>query len=82
MPLVVKEFPGIVIAEEPEWKDSIRGSNGVVNLAGVPISTRWSPEVGITCSFRSSISIYYHLPFYLATSDYMNQRCKLFASLL
>ncbi|PQM39527.1 epimerase family protein SDR39U1 homolog chloroplastic isoform X1 [Prunus yedoensis var. nudiflora] len=41
----VKEFPGIVIAEEPEWKDSIRGSNGVVNLAGVPISTRWSPEI-------------------------------------
>jgi len=40
-----KDFPGIKIAEEPEWKDSIQGSTGVVNLAGLPISTRWSPEV-------------------------------------
>ncbi|GMH18160.1 hypothetical protein Nepgr_020001 [Nepenthes gracilis] len=40
-----KDFPGIVLAEEPQWKDSIRGSNGVVNLAGMPISTRWSPEI-------------------------------------
>ncbi|KAJ8767214.1 hypothetical protein K2173_013611 [Erythroxylum novogranatense] len=41
----VKDFPGIVIAEEPEWKDSIQGSNAVVNLAGLPVSTRWSPEI-------------------------------------
>ncbi|MED6131526.1 Complement component 1 Q subcomponent-binding protein, mitochondrial [Stylosanthes scabra] len=41
----VKEFPGIKIAEEPEWKNSIQGSTGVVNLAGMPISTRWSSEV-------------------------------------
>ncbi|PRQ24036.1 putative flavanone 4-reductase [Rosa chinensis] len=41
----VKDFPGIVIAEEPEWKDSIRGSTGVVNLAGMPISTRWTSEI-------------------------------------
>nr|XP_011458296.1 PREDICTED: epimerase family protein SDR39U1 homolog, chloroplastic isoform X2 [Fragaria vesca subsp. vesca] len=41
----VKDFPGIVIAEEPEWKDSIRGSTGVVNLAGLPISTRWTSEI-------------------------------------
>jgi len=40
-----KDFPGIKIAEEPEWKDSVQGSTGVVNLAGLPISTRWSPEV-------------------------------------
>lgn len=40
-----KDFPGINIAEEAEWKDSIQGSAGVVNLAGLPISTRWSPEV-------------------------------------
>jgi len=40
-----KDFPGIKIAQEPEWKDSIQGSTGVVNLAGLPISTRWSPEV-------------------------------------
>lgn len=41
----VNKFPGIVVAEEPEWKDSIRGSNAVVNLAGTPISTRWSSEI-------------------------------------
>ncbi|XP_023884370.1 epimerase family protein SDR39U1 homolog, chloroplastic [Quercus suber] len=41
----VKDFPGIVIAEEPGWKDCIQGSNGVVNLAGMPISTRWSSEI-------------------------------------
>uniref|UniRef100_A0A2N9FP14 DUF1731 domain-containing protein n=1 Tax=Fagus sylvatica TaxID=28930 RepID=A0A2N9FP14_FAGSY len=41
----VKDFPGIVIAEEPAWKDCIQGSNGVVNLAGLPISTRWSSEI-------------------------------------
>ncbi|KAB2603244.1 epimerase family protein SDR39U1-like [Pyrus ussuriensis x Pyrus communis] len=41
----VKDFPGIVIAEEAQWKDSIQGSTGVVNLAGLPISTRWSPEI-------------------------------------
>ncbi|KAJ4716625.1 epimerase family protein SDR39U1-like, chloroplastic [Melia azedarach] len=38
-------FPGIVIAEEPEWKDCIQGSTAVVNLAGLSISTRWSPEI-------------------------------------
>ncbi|CAK7329601.1 unnamed protein product [Dovyalis caffra] len=42
----VKDFPGIVIAEEREWKDCIQGSNAVVNLAGMPISTRWSPQQG------------------------------------
>ncbi|KAF2322810.1 hypothetical protein GH714_031022 [Hevea brasiliensis] len=41
----VKDFPRIVIAEEPKWKDSIQGSNAVVNLAGMPINTRWSPEI-------------------------------------
>ncbi|GFY89894.1 NAD(P)-binding Rossmann-fold superfamily protein [Actinidia rufa] len=41
----VRDFPGIVIAEEAEWKGCIQGSNAVVNLAGMPISTRWSPEV-------------------------------------
>ncbi|GAV73363.1 Epimerase domain-containing protein/DUF1731 domain-containing protein [Cephalotus follicularis] len=41
----VEDFPGVVIAEEPEWKDCIQGSNAVVNLAGMPISTRWSPEI-------------------------------------
>jgi len=41
----VKDFPGVKIAGEPEWKDCIQGSTGVVNLAGLPISTRWSSEV-------------------------------------
>ncbi|XP_049344377.1 epimerase family protein SDR39U1 homolog, chloroplastic isoform X2 [Solanum verrucosum] len=41
----VKEFPGIVIAEEPEWRNCIEGSTAVVNLAGTPISTRWSSEI-------------------------------------
>ncbi|PSS26015.1 Epimerase family protein like [Actinidia chinensis var. chinensis] len=41
----VRDFPGIVIAEEAEWKGCIQGSNAVVNLAGMPISTRWSPEI-------------------------------------
>ncbi|KAH7850655.1 hypothetical protein Vadar_001029 [Vaccinium darrowii] len=41
----VRDFPGIVIAGEPEWQECIQGSNAVVNLAGMPISTRWSPEI-------------------------------------
>ncbi|CAH9056567.1 unnamed protein product [Cuscuta europaea] len=40
-----KDFPAIVIAEEPQWKNCIEGSTAVVNLAGLPISTRWSAEV-------------------------------------
>lgn len=34
-----------MIAEESEWKNCVQGSTAVVNLAGLPISTRWSPEV-------------------------------------
>ncbi|XP_010905650.1 epimerase family protein SDR39U1 homolog, chloroplastic isoform X2 [Elaeis guineensis] len=41
----VENFPEIIIAEEEEWKKCIEGSNAVVNLAGMPISTRWSPEI-------------------------------------
>lgn len=40
-----KDFPGIAIVEESEWRDCIQGSTAVVNLAGLPISTRWSPEI-------------------------------------
>ncbi|KAK4405308.1 Epimerase family protein SDR39U1, chloroplastic [Sesamum angolense] len=40
----VRDYPGLVIAEEPEWGKCIQGSTAVVNLAGTPISTRWSPE--------------------------------------
>ncbi|KAI5063105.1 hypothetical protein GOP47_0021652 [Adiantum capillus-veneris] len=38
-------YPGIEIAEEPQWAKLIQGSTAVVNLAGTPISTRWSSEV-------------------------------------
>ncbi|KAL8540155.1 hypothetical protein ACS0TY_001658 [Phlomoides rotata] len=41
----VRDYPGIVIAEEPEWRNCIQGSTAVVNLAGLSISTRWSPEI-------------------------------------
>lgn len=34
-----------MIAEESDWKNCVQGSTAVVNLAGLPISTRWSPEV-------------------------------------
>ncbi|XP_020529485.1 epimerase family protein SDR39U1 homolog, chloroplastic isoform X2 [Amborella trichopoda] len=40
-----KEFPGIIIVEEPEWPKCIEASSAVVNLAGLPISTRWSAEI-------------------------------------
>ncbi|KAG8368172.1 hypothetical protein BUALT_Bualt15G0017400 [Buddleja alternifolia] len=42
---LVRDFPGVVIAEEPEWRNYIQGSTAVVNLAGTPISTRWSPDI-------------------------------------
>ncbi|KAE8668157.1 Epimerase family protein SDR39U1-like protein [Hibiscus syriacus] len=38
-------FIGIIIAEEAGWKDCIEESNAVVNLAGMPISTRWSAAI-------------------------------------
>ncbi|KAG9442916.1 hypothetical protein H6P81_018770 [Aristolochia fimbriata] len=41
----VRNFPGLIIAEESEWGKCIQGSDAVVNLAGMPISTRWSPEI-------------------------------------
>ena len=42
-----KVFPGVMIVEEPQWRDCIQGSTAVVNLAGTPIGTRWSSEVNI-----------------------------------
>ncbi|KAJ1281780.1 hypothetical protein BS78_04G331900 [Paspalum vaginatum] len=38
-------YPGVTIAEAGDWEACVRGSSAVVNLAGTPISTRWSPEV-------------------------------------
>ncbi|KAJ0964251.1 hypothetical protein J5N97_029373 [Dioscorea zingiberensis] len=41
----VESFSEVTIAEEQEWGESIQASDAVVNLAGMPISTRWSPEI-------------------------------------
>eukprot|EP00249_Psilotum_nudum_P019107 c27102_g1_i3 orf=500-1711(-) len=41
----VKQYPGVEIVEESDWVSCIHGSTAVVNLAGTPISTRWSPEI-------------------------------------
>ncbi|RLM78855.1 hypothetical protein C2845_PM12G32010 [Panicum miliaceum] len=38
-------YPGVTIAEQGDWEACVRGSTAVVNLAGMPISTRWSPEI-------------------------------------
>ena len=45
--LAAKTYVGIEIAEEADWTKLIEGSTAVVNLAGAPISTRWSPEVSL-----------------------------------
>uniref|UniRef100_A0A0D9VN64 NAD-dependent epimerase/dehydratase domain-containing protein n=1 Tax=Leersia perrieri TaxID=77586 RepID=A0A0D9VN64_9ORYZ len=37
--------PGITIAEQGDWDKCIQSSTAVVNLAGMPISTRWSTEI-------------------------------------
>lgn len=41
----VEKYPKVTVAEERDWKDCIEGSYAVVNLAGLPISTRWTPEI-------------------------------------
>ncbi|XP_011092857.1 epimerase family protein SDR39U1 homolog, chloroplastic-like [Sesamum indicum] len=41
----VKDYPGLEIAEEPEWGNCIQGSTAVVNLAGTPVSQKWTPEI-------------------------------------
>jgi len=43
--LAVKAYPGVEIAEESDWGQFIQGSTAVINLAGTPISTRWSSDV-------------------------------------
>ncbi|KAG0605288.1 hypothetical protein M758_9G046000 [Ceratodon purpureus] len=40
-----RKYPGVKIGDESKWAELIKGSTGVVNLAGPPISTRWTPEV-------------------------------------
>ncbi|CAK9197261.1 unnamed protein product [Sphagnum troendelagicum] len=38
-------YPNLEVAEEANWVELIHGATGVVNLAGLPISRRWTPEV-------------------------------------
>jgi uncharacterized protein (TIGR01777 family) len=38
-------YPNLEVAEEANWAGLIQGATGVVNLAGLPISRRWTPEV-------------------------------------
>lgn len=40
-----KAYPDVEVAEESEWGNFIQGSTAVVNLAGTPISNRWSSDV-------------------------------------
>ncbi|BBN01222.1 uncharacterized protein MPTK1_2g05740 [Marchantia polymorpha subsp. ruderalis] len=40
-----RTFKNVEIAEQADWASCIAGSTGVVNLAGTPISVRWTPEV-------------------------------------
>ncbi|KAL6764283.1 epimerase family protein slr1223-like protein [Haematococcus lacustris] len=37
-------FPGLRFFSQAQWAAAIAGSTGVVNLAGEPIATRWTPD--------------------------------------
>nr|CAB3448444.1 unnamed protein product [Digitaria exilis] len=43
--IAASTYPGVTIAEQGDWEACVRASSAVVNLAGMPISTRWSPEI-------------------------------------
>lgn len=38
-------FPNIAYYEPAAWTEGVKGSDGVVNLAGEPIGTRWTPQI-------------------------------------
>ncbi|KAL3695729.1 hypothetical protein R1sor_009805 [Riccia sorocarpa] len=38
-------YKNVAIAEQADWAACIAGSTGVVNLAGTPISVRWTSEI-------------------------------------
>ena len=38
-------IPGVELFSPSQWHKGIRGSKAVVNLAGEPIATRWTPEL-------------------------------------
>jgi len=37
-------YPGLEFFPQSKWADAVKGATGVVNLAGEPIATRWTPE--------------------------------------
>lgn len=41
----VLPYPNVQFFDSREWAAGIEGTNGVVNLAGEPISTRWTPQI-------------------------------------
>lgn len=38
-------YPGVVVVGPNGWAEAVAGSTGVVNLAGEPIATRWTPDL-------------------------------------
>eukprot|EP00887_Chlorella_sp_A99_P005637 scaffold1.g5637.t1 len=38
-------FAGVEFAAPPQWPAAVRGTVAVINLAGEPIATRWTPEI-------------------------------------
>lgn len=39
------KIPGLQFASPVQWKSAIHGSKAVINLAGEPIATRWTPDL-------------------------------------
>ncbi|KAL4430790.1 hypothetical protein ABPG75_006046 [Micractinium tetrahymenae] len=38
-------YPGVQFVAPPQWSEAVCGCAAVVNLAGEPIATRWTPEI-------------------------------------
>ncbi len=38
-------YPAVTFFGPAEWEQGVLGADGVVNLAGTPIGTRWTPEI-------------------------------------
>lgn len=73
-------FPGITIAEQGDWDKCIQGSTAVVNLAGMPISTRWSPEVIVIPTYTITLHIIkskIHVTKYIMIKPWQNYRFKM-----
>lgn len=41
----VLPYPNVQFFDARDWAAGIEGASGVVNLAGEPISTRWTPQI-------------------------------------